>query len=65
MWCSGILPFLNQRIKVALHNIKKYLDINKRKTSTFKHALKDLELCFIALWKLSGGAGNKELENSL
>jgi len=63
MWCSGIIPFINQRIKVALHNIRKYLDVSKRKSSTFKHALQDLELCFIALWKLSGGSGNNEYVN--
>lgn len=55
LWCSGSLPFIIQRTKVSLANIRKYLDVTKRKAATFKHALRDLELCLVALWKLSSG----------
>ncbi len=57
LWCSGSLPFIIQRTKVSLANIRKYLDVTKRKAATFKHALRDLELCLVALWKLSSGTG--------
>jgi hypothetical protein len=57
LWVAGNLPILGQRIKVAMSNVKKYLTVKTRKTATFKHALRDLELSAIAIWKLSLGAG--------
>jgi len=73
LWCSGCVPFLIQRTKVSLANIRKYLDVSKRKTATFKHALRDLELCLVAIWKLSAGTdevieecfGNKDFPKNL
>lgn len=58
LWVAGNLPIIAQRIKIAMSNIKKYLTVKTRKTSTFKHALKDLELSTIGIWKLSMGAGS-------
>mmetsp|Transcript_19659 Transcript_19659/g.16801 ORF Transcript_19659/g.16801 Transcript_19659/m.16801 type:complete len:197 (-) Transcript_19659:993-1583(-) len=56
LWCSGHLPILTQRMKIAMSNIKKHLNPKTRKASSFKHALRDMELSLIAVWKFSAGA---------
>jgi hypothetical protein len=55
LWCGGNLPILVQRVKVAMINVRKNLDPSKRKSNSFKQALKDLELSLLGIWKLSIG----------
>ena len=57
LWCGGNLPILIQRVKMALINVKKNVDPSKRKVSTFKQGLKDLELTLLGICKLCVGTG--------